>query len=178
MLYTFIFSAAVLDRLRSAFSMNLCAAGCVGATRVACTQLSCAGSLQHAAFDPFYSSSLLLLLLLIPQVVGSLMYFQRALVVSTSVRGPSQRTAFFAALNTWSAACILLMQLFATSSVLRHLGMQVRRQQYSLLMWHRVWQRSAACIPAALAVLEMLPGHAGAAVGRYQEASIANSAAV
>jgi ATP/ADP translocase len=54
------------------------------------------------------------------------MYFQRALVVSTSVQGPSQRTAFFAALNTWSAACILLMQLFATSSLLRYLGMQVR----------------------------------------------------
>jgi ATP/ADP translocase len=60
------------------------------------------------------------------------MYFQRALVVSTSVRGPSQRTAFFAALNTWSAACILLMQLFATSSLLRYLGMQVRNAALQL----------------------------------------------
>lgn len=48
-----------------------------------------------------------------------MMYFQRALVVSTSVRGPSYRTAFFATLNTWSAAGILLMQLCATSSMLR-----------------------------------------------------------
>lgn len=47
------------------------------------------------------------------QVVGSLMYFQRALVVSAAAatHGPTFRTAFFAALNTWSAAAILLMQV-------------------------------------------------------------------
>jgi hypothetical protein len=41
------------------------------------------------------------------------MYFQRALVVSAAaaVHGPTFRTAFFAALNTWSAAAILLMQV-------------------------------------------------------------------
>jgi hypothetical protein len=48
-----------------------------------------------------------------PQVVGSLMYFQRALVVSAAaaVHGPAFRTSFFAALNTWSAAAILMMQV-------------------------------------------------------------------
>jgi ATP/ADP translocase len=69
------------------------------------------------------------------------MYFQRALVVSTSVRGPSQRTAFFAALNTWSAACILLMQLFATSSLLRYLGMQVRGQRCRVHMSKNEFKR-------------------------------------
>jgi hypothetical protein len=41
------------------------------------------------------------------------MYFQRALVVSAAAatHGPAFRTAFFAALNTWSAAAILLMQV-------------------------------------------------------------------
>lgn len=50
------------------------------------------------------------------QVVGSLMYFQRALVVSAAAatHGPTFRTAFFAALNTWSAAAILLMQVGGT----------------------------------------------------------------
>lgn len=51
--------------------------------------------------------------LLLTYVVGSLMYFQRALVVSAAaaVQGPTFRTAFFAALNTYSAAAILLMQV-------------------------------------------------------------------
>lgn len=47
------------------------------------------------------------------QVVGSLTYFQRALVVSAAaaVHGPTFRTSFFAALNTWSAAAIVVMQV-------------------------------------------------------------------
>ena len=46
------------------------------------------------------------------------MYFQRALVVSAAAatHGPTFRTAFFAALNTWSAAAILLMQVGGTLS--------------------------------------------------------------
>lgn len=34
-------------------------------------------------------------------VVGSLLYFARALVVSKSAMGPGDRTAFFAWLNSW-----------------------------------------------------------------------------
>jgi hypothetical protein len=41
------------------------------------------------------------------------MYFQRALVVSAAAatHGPAFRTTFFAALNTWSGAAILLTQV-------------------------------------------------------------------
>lgn len=55
----------------------------------------------------------LLLAGVLTQVVGSLTYFQRALVVSAAaaVHGPTFRTSFFAALNTWSAAAILVMQV-------------------------------------------------------------------
>lgn len=72
---------------------------------------------QHAFFNtnlsvvptlaPFSYSAVCL------QIVGSLMYFQRALVVSAAatIHGPAFRTTFFAALNTWSAAAILLMQV-------------------------------------------------------------------
>ncbi len=48
------------------------------------------------------------------QGVGSLMYFERALVVAKQVSGTSGRTAFFATLNTYSAAIIIVFQLFAT----------------------------------------------------------------
>ncbi|WIA43362.1 hypothetical protein OEZ86_009851 [Tetradesmus obliquus] len=89
-------------------------------------------------------------------VVGSLMYFQRALVVSTSVRGPSQRTAFFAALNTWSAACILLMQLFATSSLLRYLGMQAALGLGPLICLAGICSISSAPSPAMVAVFEVV----------------------
>jgi hypothetical protein len=55
-------------------------------------------------------------------VVGSLLYFERALVVSRSLTGPGDRTTFFAWLNSWSAGLIALCQLFATASVLRAIG--------------------------------------------------------
>ncbi|KAF6253317.1 hypothetical protein COO60DRAFT_1547527 [Scenedesmus sp. NREL 46B-D3] len=94
--------------------------------------------------------------LLLTYVVGSLMYFQRALVVSTAVRGPSQRTAFFAALNTWSAACILLMQLFATSSLLRCLGMQAALGLGPLICLAGIMCVSSSPSPAMVAAFEIV----------------------
>jgi hypothetical protein len=56
------------------------------------------------------------------QVSGSMIYFQRVLVVSRAVKGSTQRTAFFALLNTYSAFAVLLLQLTASSGMLRVLG--------------------------------------------------------
>lgn len=84
------------------------------------------------------------------------MYFQRALVVSTSVRGPSYRTAFFASVNTWSAACILVMQLFVTSSVLRHLGMRAALGLGPLVCLAGIVCISSLPSPAMVAVFEVV----------------------
>eukprot|EP00775_Hariotina_reticulata_P011490 gene11490-11633_t len=65
---------------------------------------------------------LLCLYLMLTYVSGSMINFQRVLVVSRSVRGSTQRTAFFALLNTYSACAVLLLQLTASSGVLRLLG--------------------------------------------------------
>ncbi len=57
-----------------------------------------------AGFRLVMSSEYLILIcayLLITYVVGSLMYFERALVVSKALRGAGERTTFFAWLNSW-----------------------------------------------------------------------------
>lgn len=111
---------------------------CVLLTRPCCTSLF-PGSLRPP--PPFTSPrpSLHLLSALLPfqntiypvtpathpphtQVVGSLLYFQRNLVVAASVTAGTQRTAFFARLNSWSAGIIAALQLTATSSMLRVSG--------------------------------------------------------
>jgi hypothetical protein len=47
-------------------------------------------------------------------LINALFYFGRALVVGASSTDSNQRTAFFAALNSWSAAIIATLQLTAT----------------------------------------------------------------
>ncbi|KAI8464172.1 MAG: hypothetical protein J3K34DRAFT_492679 [Monoraphidium minutum] len=79
-----------------------------------------------AGFRLILGSEYLLLVcayLLMTYVVGSLLYFERALVVSRTLRGAGERTTFFAWLNSWSATLIALCQLFATASLLRGMGM-------------------------------------------------------
>ncbi|KIY98873.1 hypothetical protein MNEG_9090 [Monoraphidium neglectum] len=78
-----------------------------------------------AGFRLILASEYLLLVcayLLITYVVGSLLYFERALVVSKTMTGAGERTTFFAWLNSWSATLIALCQLFATAGLLRVLG--------------------------------------------------------
>lgn len=61
--------------------------------------------------------------LLLNYVVGSLVYFEKSLVVSLTVSDTSSRAEFFATVNSYSAALILALQLAATSRVLQWLGM-------------------------------------------------------
>jgi hypothetical protein len=72
--------------------------------------------------------------------VGSLLYFQRAIVVSTALP-PSGRAAFFARVQSCSAALIAFFQLFATGSILRRIGVSG-----GLLL------APAVCLATALAV--------------------------
>ena len=47
------------------------------------------------------------------------------MVVSNTVNSTAERTNFFAILNSWSAAIVALLQLLATSGLLRLLGVPV-----------------------------------------------------
>jgi hypothetical protein len=74
----------------------------------------------HNVLEGFYliiRSGYLLLLclfLLLTYMVGSLMYFERSLVVAQQVTSTSSRTAFFARVNSYSAFIITGMQLTVT----------------------------------------------------------------
>uniref|UniRef100_A0A7R9YTZ2 ADP,ATP carrier protein n=1 Tax=Chlamydomonas euryale TaxID=1486919 RepID=A0A7R9YTZ2_9CHLO len=60
--------------------------------------------------------------LMMTYIVGSLMYFQRSLVVATAVADSNARAAFFARLHSASAAAIICLQLTATGRLLRSAG--------------------------------------------------------
>jgi hypothetical protein len=98
-------------------------------------------------------------------MVGSLMYFERALVVAREVHSTSSRTAFFARVNSYSALIITGLQLTVTGSPLPQLqplqllqaqplqllARTVELRQVQLSCW---WQRLScsaadpACLPA------------------------------
>ncbi|KAF5834138.1 hypothetical protein DUNSADRAFT_9298 [Dunaliella salina] len=68
-------------------------------------------------FTLIAASSYLMLLcgyLLMTYIVGSLMYFQRSLVVATMVKAANDRTQFFATVYSFSAVVICALQLLAT----------------------------------------------------------------
>lgn len=65
---------------------------------------------------------LLCLYLTMTYVVGSLMYFQRSLVVAASITDSNERTAFFAQVYSLSAVAIIVLQLLATGRLLSLLG--------------------------------------------------------
>jgi AAA family ATP:ADP antiporter len=54
--------------------------------------------------------------------VGSLMYFQRSLVVAASIKDSNERTAFFAQVYSLSALAVIALQLLATGRLLSLLG--------------------------------------------------------
>ncbi|GAB4816937.1 hypothetical protein N2152v2_003983 [Parachlorella kessleri] len=64
----------------------------------------------------------LCLFLVLNYIVSSFFYFEKSLVVATAVQDAASRTAWFAAINSASAFCILGLQLLATGPVLRRLG--------------------------------------------------------
>lgn len=61
--------------------------------------------------------------LMVTYLVGSLLYFERQLVVAASVDSPSHRATFFAVINSYSAGVIFVLQIFATGGLIRILGM-------------------------------------------------------
>lgn len=66
----------------------------------------------------------LCLFLVLNYVVSSAFFFEKALVAAT-VGGAAQRTAWFAAINSASAAAVLVLQLLATGRVLHRTGTSV-----------------------------------------------------
>ena len=65
----------------------------------------------HCRASPYLRS--LCLFLVLNYVVSSAFFFEKALVAA-SVGGAVQRTAWFAAINSASAAAVLVLQLLAT----------------------------------------------------------------
>ena len=60
---------------------------------------------------------------------GSLMYFQRSLVVASVVKDSNSRAAFFATVYSMSALVTILLQMFAT-------GVECNRY---MLVWMKVY---------------------------------------
>ncbi|KAL6752182.1 hypothetical protein V8C86DRAFT_620210 [Haematococcus lacustris] len=86
--------------------------------------------------------------LLATYAVGSLMYFQRSLLVAQMVEGASNRAAFFARINSISAALIFVLQLMATGRLLGWLGITASLSLYPV-----------TCL-ASIILLTSLPGAA------------------
>ncbi|KAG1680409.1 hypothetical protein FOA52_015500 [Chlamydomonas sp. UWO 241] len=88
------------------------------------------GARSHAAallegFALIARSPYLLLMcgyLMMTYVVGSLMYFQRSLVVALAVSDTNARTAFFARVYSASALATIVLQMFATGRMLKGIG--------------------------------------------------------
>lgn len=56
--------------------------------------------------------------MLLQYVCSSLFYFEKSLVVAAAGQDAAHRTAFFGAINSASALCILMLQLMATGTCL------------------------------------------------------------
>ncbi|GAX79612.1 hypothetical protein CEUSTIGMA_g7053.t1 [Chlamydomonas eustigma] len=92
------------------------------------------------SFTLILASPYLLLLcayLMMTYVVGSLMYFQRSLVVASVVKDSNNRTAFFASVYSLSALVTIMLQMFATGHLLRAVGVTA----------------ALACFPVTCAIL-------------------------
>ena len=64
----------------------------------------------------------LCLYLTMTYVVGSLMYFQRSLIIASSIKDSNERTQFFAQVYSLSALAVIILQICATGRLLSLLG--------------------------------------------------------